>query len=90
MGPGATLSFCASLMPTCSTTSSMVMPANVPRELFTCCSRDVSWALSHCGNFIFSFSRTLSSLPAGAEEAEGAPTAAVVGGGGEGTTGWRG
>lgn len=42
MGPGADRSFRASLKPTCSMTSSIDMPASVPRELFTCCSSDVS------------------------------------------------
>lgn len=42
MGPGADLSLCASLKPTCSMTSSMDMPARVPRELFTCWSSDIS------------------------------------------------
>lgn len=42
MGLGADHSFCASLKPTCSMTSSTDMPANVPRELFTCWSSDNS------------------------------------------------
>lgn len=35
-------SFLASLSPTCTTSSSMDMPASVPRELFTCWSNDFS------------------------------------------------
>lgn len=77
MGPGADLSLWASLKPTCSMTSSMDIPASVPRELFTCCSRVVSCALLHWGNREPSRSRTFSSLSVGG----------AVGGGGEGTTG---
>lgn len=77
MGPGADLSLWASLKPTCSMTSSMDIPASVPRELFTCCRSPRSCALLHWGNREPSLSRTFSSLSAGA-----------AGGGGEGTAGW--
>lgn len=66
MGPGADLSLWASLKPTCSMTSSMDIPASVPRELFTCCSSAVSCALLHWGNRDPRRSRTFPSLSVGA------------------------
>lgn len=74
-------SFFASLSPTCTTTSSMDIPASVPRELFTCWSSDVSWALVHSGKRLPSLSSNLSSLSC-------FPAAEVVlGGGVEGPAG---
>lgn len=79
-------SFFASLSPTCTTTSSVDMPASVPRELFTCRSSDFSWALVHSGKRLASFSKTFSSLSAGASAAlaacvEGAGGGVMLGGG---------
>lgn len=55
----------------------MDMPANVSRELFTCCSSDISLALLHSGNRVPNFSRILLAL-------------AAPGGGTEGAVAWGG